>query len=88
MKNASYEISLPISVETTSVEVNKSWTNGIEGAEFTEVQLYADGIKYGAPVVLSAENGWSYLWDGLLKYSDEDVLISYTVEEVPIPGYY
>lgn len=88
MKDSSYEISLPISVETTSVEVNKSWTNGIEGAEITEVQLYADGIKYCAPVVLSAENGWSYLWDGLLKYSDEDVLINYTVEEVPIPGYY
>ena len=83
-----YELSFEIDVETTSVDVTKYWSNNEIGAEYIEVQLYADGEKYGDPVQLNAENDWSYTWEELLKYSAPDVKIEYTVKEVLIPGYY
>ena len=83
-----YELSFNIDAETTSVDVTKHWSDDEIGAEYIEVQLYADGEKYGSPVRLSEDNDWTYTWDELLKYSSEGVLIDYSVTEVLIPGYY
>ena len=83
-----YEFSFNIDVETTSVDVSKHWSNNEIGAEYIEVQLYADGEKYGSPVRLNEDNDWTYCWDKLLKYSSEGVLIDYSVTEILIPGYY
>ena len=73
--------------ETTSVDVTKYWSDNEIGAEYIEVQLYADGVKYGTPVQLSAANGWTYTWEDLLKYSAPDTAILYTIEEILVPGY-
>lgn len=56
-----------------------------------QVQLYANGIKSGSPVSLSASlsanENWRYTWTNLpQKYKGED--IKYTVEEVTIPDGY
>lgn len=83
-----YSLSFEVDVETTSVDVTKSWADGESGAEYVEVQLYADGEQSGPAQKLSAENGWTYTWDELLKYSGAGAEIEYTVKEIPIPGYY
>ncbi|MBR5453521.1 MAG: Cna B-type domain-containing protein [Clostridia bacterium] len=82
-----YNLTFTADVETTDVEVEKIWSDGIAGAESVTVQLYADGKKYGEAVTLSAENGWKHSWSDLIKYSAENVLIDYTVTETPVPGY-
>lgn len=83
-----YELSFEIEAETTSVDVTKIWSDNEIGAEYIEVQLYADGEKYGAPQKLSTDNDWTYTWEELLKYSQPDEEIEYTVKEVLVPGYY
>lgn len=83
-----YELSFNIDADTTSVNVTKHWADDEIGAEYIEVQLYADGVQYGEPVRLSGDNGWSYTWEELLKYSADGVAIEYEVKEVLVPGYY
>lgn len=85
--NETYAMTFDIEVETTDVEVVKQWEGEI-GAESVEIQLYADGVKHGSAVQLSAANNWSYRWKELLKYSGEGALIEYTVKETLIPGYH
>lgn len=82
-----YQLDFPIDVATTSVDVTKLWADGQPGAESVEVQLFADGTEYGAPVILNESNGWKHSWDRLLKYSADGVEIDYTVRELPIPEY-
>jgi len=82
-----YSLGFTVDVETTSVEVTKSWADGQPGAQSVEVQLFADGTEYGDPIVLSEENGWKHTWDELIKYSCDGVETDYTVRETPVPEY-
>lgn len=69
---------------TTSVTVNKAWADdeGVDRPESVSVQLYADGVAYGAPVTVSGDYGWSYTWYDLPLGAE------YTVAEVNVPEGY
>ena len=77
--------------EIIEISVHKIWddANNREGMRPKEiqVQLYADGVEEGAPIVLSDSNQWSYKWELLKKKSNGD-LIAYTVKEVNVPNGY
>ena len=73
------------------INVNKVWRDddnrdGLR-PESIEVQLFADGVAYSDPVVLSEDNNWSYEWKDLAVYSDGQE-IEYTVEELKVPEGY
>ena len=82
-----YSLTYDIDVETTSVDVTKHWANDNIGADYIEVQLYADGEKYGEPIQLSVTNDWTYTWDELIKYNSDGTEIYYEVKEKLVPGY-
>ena len=67
---------------TKSVSVYKQWLG--DSLDSVTVQLYADGVAYGDPVVLNENMGWSYTWTGLPAYSDGEE-IEYTVDEPDVP---
>ncbi|MGI6336804.1 MAG: Cna B-type domain-containing protein [Eubacteriales bacterium] len=79
-------------IETTSVSAEKRWADGTTPTSSVTLQLKADGQAYGAPVTLSDENGWFYLWEDLPKFTEENVPdgtpISYTVTEINNTGYW
>lgn len=57
-----------------------------------EVQLYADGIECGDPVILNEDNSWSYTWSNLYKYQYNNGVptsypVIYTVLEKTVDGY-
>ena len=74
---------------TTSVEGTKTW-NVPEGTKLPEsitVILKQNGTLYDSKKV-TAEDGWSYSWTELPKYSkDGKTAYTYTVEEKPVEGY-
>ena len=82
----------------TEVSVTKVWKDGNNAAKtrppFIKVQLFADGIAEGDPVMLSAENGWAYTWKDLCVNKNESgrtgnqSAIQYTVAETEIPDGY
>lgn len=70
----------------TAVQVTKVWDDheNQDGKRpnTVSVQLYADGVKSGDPVTLTASNNWLYTWTGLAMYRDSGQRIAYTVQEV------
>ena len=82
-------------IQLVSYTVKKEWNlNGTEGVVIPEtitVQLTANGIAYGDPVVLHASesdtDNWTYTWDNLPK-SDAAGEINYSVKEVEAPEGY
>lgn len=77
--------------ETVDVTVAKVWANLDESATWPEgvtvsVQLLADGEAVGEPVTLDADNV-SHVFEGLRKYSAENVEIVYSAEEAAVDGY-
>ena len=77
------------------VSVTKVWADndnqdGIRTASVT-VQLKEGDRTIGEPVVLNAENGWTYTWDGeafdLIEKSKGQFHV-YTVEELDVPAGY
>ena len=74
---------------TTSVEGTKSWNvpAGTKLPESITVILEQNGTLYDSKKV-TAEDGWSYSWTELPKYSkDGKTAYTYTVEEKPVEGY-
>ena len=77
--------------ETTSLSVAKIWNDsndrdGLRPASVS-VQLMADGVAQGTPVILNEGNGWSYTWKKLPKKA-EGADIVYTVSEpAVVEGY-
>lgn len=67
-----------------SVSVSKVWQsdNGTVHPDSIGVQLYRNGIAYGAAVTLNGDNGWQYTWTGL------DSNYNWTVDEVNSPAGY
>ena len=86
-------VSIPEFVERS---VTKVWDddnnkNNVR-PDSVEVQLYADGEVCGNPVMLNADNSWSYTWNNLYKYQYNNGVateseVNYTVEETPVAGY-
>ena len=78
-------------VELTSVTVTKVWDDadnqdGIR-PDAVEVQLMADGVVASIPVVLNADNHWTFTWE-ILPVNAAGKAITYTVEEITeIEGY-
>ena len=77
--------------EKTSVSVSKVWEDDGDRdgkrPDSVKVQLYADGVASGDAVALSPDNGWSYEWSDLDKYSAGQE-VAYTVEETVVPDGY
>jgi len=75
--------------EVVSVSGTKTWVDGDDQdgirPDSVTVNLLANGTVVGTAEV-TAENGWSYSFTDLPKYSAGQ-MVSYSVEEVPVPGY-
>ncbi len=74
-----------------SMSVVKVWNDDNNSAakrpESVTVQLYANAVASGVPVVLSAVNDWKYTWNNL-PLNNNGVAIAYTVQEVNVPTGY
>lgn len=77
--------------EETSVTVTKGWDDASDqdGArpESIEVQLLQEGEPVGDVVEITAEENWTYTWQGLDVNADGEA-IDYSVEEVNVPEGY
>ena len=75
--------------EVTEVSGTKTWADGDDQdgirPDSVTVNLLANGTVIKTAVA-TAENGWSYSFTDLPKYSGGQ-MVSYSVEEVPVPGY-
>ena len=76
--------------EKTSISVTKVWVDGENQDGIrpgrVEVTLLADDVAVDEPIVLTAENQWSYTFENLDKYKAGQE-IEYTVEEEFVTGY-
>jgi len=74
----------------TSVRVRKSWDeDAVDIPNSITVNLLGDGKQVSRPGVLTDDDGWTYVWEGLPKYSDDSHTheVDYTVQEVQVPGF-
>ena len=82
------------SIDTVDITAYKLWSDaenqdGIRPREI-KLQLKADGINKGTPVVVSEDDSgnWSYTWEKLPVNRDQGIPIVYTVVEAEeITGY-
>ncbi len=77
--------------ELIDFPVNKIWndSNDADGnrPESITVRLYADGAEVASHVLTAAE-GWSYVFEGLPRYQEDGVTeIVYTITEDAVPMY-
>ncbi|MBR0137228.1 MAG: Cna B-type domain-containing protein, partial [Erysipelotrichaceae bacterium] len=77
--------------ETTEAAVRKEWDDdnnelGLRPASLS-VQLQADGVAYGDPVVLTAANGWQATVSNLPRYNEGNPITYTWVEETLPQGY-
>ena len=74
----------PVPPEPVELTVVKVWEdeNSKERPDSVTVQLLCDGEPFGEPVVLNAENNWTYTWTEL------EAGHSWTVRETPVPSGY
>lgn len=87
-ENYAYDVSFTVgSEEKTSVSVSKVWADGEPGMETVKVSLLANGVKQGGSISLSAENDWTYTWEGLPKTDFLGNEISYEVSEESADGF-
>lgn len=80
----------PTAPATTSVTVTKAWAgqNGIPEAKLptsVTVKLLQNDAVYDTQTLTTGN--WSYTWTGLSVKDANDAPYTYTVEEVPVPGY-
>lgn len=76
--------------DVVSKSVKKEWIDyGVTNKRpsSVKVQLYADGIATGSPIILEEKNNWEHNWDNLPKEKD-GVDIKYTVKELDVPQGY
>ena len=86
-----YTVTNTHEVEKTSVSASKVWSDnddqdGVRPSSVT-VQLYADDVASGDPVMLNAANSWKHTWSDLPKNAAGKA-ITYTVKEVSVPDGY
>ena len=81
-----------LSKNETNVTVTKSWKDN-ENAygtrpESIKVKLYQNGVELpNKQIELNEAKGWTHTWTGLPKIDKDGKEYTYTVEEVPVPGY-
>ncbi len=85
------EVTNTYTVEKTSKSVEKVWVDEDDKDDLRpksiQVQLFAGGVAYGAPVELNEGNNWSCKWEDLPK-KDAGKDVVYTVKEVgTVTGY-
>lgn len=97
--NVSGNATIINTLNTTEKKVYKIWEDSsnkhnVRPSSVT-LQLYADGVAYGDPVTLTADNidtdsnKWSYVFTNLKKYKDDGVTeIVYTVKEINLDSHY
>ena len=90
-QNGNFVITNTHKPNTAEKIVTKIWEdqNNQDGKrpDSIEVQLWANGTKYGEAVTLNSQNGWTYRWTELPE-NDGGHAIVYTVQEVnKIDGY-
>ena len=90
-ENGNFVITNTHKPDTVEKTVTKIWDDAGnqdgKRPESVQVQLLADGKKYGEPVTLNSENGWAHRWTELPKYTDGQEIL-YTAEELTkIEGY-
>lgn len=77
---------------TVNAYVEKEWVDNNnqyeKRPESIQVQMYADGEKYGKPVTLNESNSWSASYVDMPKYSSGTNEINYSVKEVSVPEGY
>jgi hypothetical protein len=73
----------PPQKETVDLTANVVWNDGgsdtSQRPDSVEIQLYRNGVAYGDPVTVSADDGWTHVFTGL----DEDY--SWSVDEPEVP---
>ncbi|MGI5887835.1 MAG: Cna B-type domain-containing protein [Oscillospiraceae bacterium] len=82
----------PVYADTTSVNVSVVWDSAgypvTQWPDSVSVQLYADSVAYGDPIVLNEGNHWTHTWTDLEKYDSDGNKITYTVDEPDVPDSY
>ena len=83
---SSVTINVGETIELVNTIVKKDWKDkdAIKNKPSVTVQLYANKITKGQPVVLNADNNWEYKWTKLHKYDSNNNLITYTVKEIKV----
>ncbi len=74
-------------IPNTSVSAEKKWADGVAGTDSITLQLMANGVEYGNPIKLNADNDWFYLWENLPTLTQNSEPITYTVKEERVHGY-
>ncbi len=71
-------------IETKTFTVNKKWAdnNDPNRPKSAQIQLLANGEKYGDPVAVNSDNDWTYTWNNL----DKDT--TYSVKEINVADNY
>lgn len=76
---------------TVTAVVKKVWNDNINHdhnrPSTLRAYLLANGQRTGRSVLLSEATGWTGRIDGLLRYDDNNNLLSYTWSEDPVTGY-
>lgn len=76
----------------TVYSVNKVWHDGDDAdgirPDSIQVQLMQNGQDYGSPVILTAKDGWYYVWPALPEKDADGNAYVYTAREVNVPQGY
>jgi len=75
--------------ETIDINIEKIWEDNNDYDRirpgYITVKLFANG-SYVNSFIISKENSWKYIVEGLLKYQNGELII-YTIEEEAVAGY-
>ena len=84
-QNDGYDL---INIETTEISGGKTWeeVDSQYRPDSITVNLLANGEKVDS-VEVSEETNWTYEFKDLAKYDEEGKEITYSVEEIVVPGY-
>ncbi len=77
-------------VPVINITAEKTWAddNNNDGLrpEFITVQLLKDGDPYGDPVMITADQEWTYTWNGVPQYAGGKEIV-WSVREHAVAGY-
>ena len=85
---AAQDISESFTVDKTVKKIWDDSDNPGQRPDSVQIQLYADGVAYGDPVTVNAQDNWAANFTGLPKYSTGTTEIKYTADEVAVPTGY
>ena len=83
-----YKVSNTHVPEETEIKVTKKWSNAGDPnpPKSVTVQLWANNRKLGDPVELSADNSWTWTWQGLPVFEDGK-RVNYEAKETAVTDY-